>query len=72
MQTHNGVNLLRQGICNFNATVKRLEKCSNENGGCDNCSDLKECVEIFDYRCGIWKDSVKLPLSLLRNHQKGK
>ena len=55
---HEGVLFLRQRIHNFNATVKQLEQCSNKSGGCDNCSDLKECVEIFDNRCGIWKDSV--------------
>ena len=33
--------------------IEALEFCSEKYGGCDDCTDRKECVKIFDIHCEI-------------------
>ena len=54
-----GLSFMNQRIHNYNATLNRLEACSNKYGGCDDCPDLIECREKFDNRCNVWTEKVK-------------
>jgi len=50
-----GLAFLLQRIHNYRATLRVLDKCSRDNGGCENCPDLIECRELYDQRCQRWK-----------------
>jgi len=53
---------LKQGIHNYRATLKVLDKCSRDNGGCEDCPDLIECRAIYDQRCEAWENIPKRDL----------
>ncbi len=44
-------NILKRGLwknLNLPALVIALEKCSDNNGGCDNCQYKEECIAEYD------------------------
>ena len=36
---------------NLNYIVKRLNRCADKYGGCEQCPDLGKCLKAYDLRC---------------------
>lgn len=69
---YKGIRIMRERVCNFNWTVKQLERCSRVHNGYEECPYLEECVKRYDQRCQVWSVRRYLQLTVVRVPNKNK